>query len=340
PLRFPATGSPQPAFRIPSPSPSPPRNPFPATRSPQPAGWSDMALAMQQLQVRGDDGCGRFFGGPRPPAAAENIEYSHAAHGDGNPRQRGNHAINVRQAKEDARREIVKQTEYYAATKQRVSLVSEFEEHTTAQTVRNAVRARFLELREAHDQTIEDRRSQLVELLSKDFATWREQLLANEETKEERLEHMRKRATELKARREAERKRIVEEKMYQRWRSGCDEIRAVESKALEREVAIGRLDQMREKQKSFIAAEEENRKWDEAWEAERQRKVKREEFERTQRIAVNAATTAALDEQLRLLREQAENEERLKKDEAKLMVRGRGGRAVRYPASRARRSSF
>lgn len=232
-----------------------------------------------------------------------------------NSRPRGNHAINMRQAKEDARREIVKQTDYYARTK----LLSEFEENTTAQIVHNAIKSRFKQLQEAFDATIDERRVRLARLLEGDYDIWRAELLAMEETKEARLDKMRARATELKQRREREREKIVEEKLYQRWKSGCDELRAVESKALEREAAVCRVEQMREKHASMVAAEEERRKWDEIWEAERQKKVVREEFERDQRRAVDAATTAILEEQMIMLREKAQEEEKLIREEARLM---------------------
>ena len=64
----------------------------------------------------------------------------------------------------------------------------------------------------------------------------------------------------------------------------------------------------------------EKKYYDDLWEQDRQKKIHREEEDKARQKALNEATMATLDEQLRMLKIQAMEEERLKKEEAELMV--------------------
>jgi hypothetical protein len=48
------------------------------------------------------------------------------------------------------------------------------------------------------------------------------------------------RALELRSRREAERKRLADELLFQRWREGCDAVRTLDSKHLTMSAVNGR----------------------------------------------------------------------------------------------------
>ena len=160
----------------------------------------------------------------------------------------------------------------------------------------------------------------LRKLFEKDDEIYREALSSLEETNEQRLEKMRQRATALRAKREEERKLYAEEKMLEKMRNDCDELRSVQSKAFERYVAQERAAQLIEKQMAQLKVAEEKKYYDQLWEEDRLKKVQREEKERAAKQERDQRTRAVLDEQMAELRARAEEAARLKQEEAQLMV--------------------
>ncbi|KAI8919135.1 tumor suppressor, Mitostatin-domain-containing protein [Powellomyces hirtus] len=228
---------------------------------------------------------------------------------------RSDHLILTRRRNEEARMRMEQQTQYYDRTSQQ----SHFEEHTGEVIKRNKVMRRFEELKLADVEMLEGRRERLRQLLQQDEVRHRAGLAAAEPTRESRVEAMRARVNELKAKRELERQAVVEEKLLQRWRNECDELRGVESKILETEVADARAGQLIEHQHKVELAAQEKRYFDHLWEQDRLRKIEREDADRERRQALNAATAATLKEQLYMLKMKAQEEERLKQEEAALM---------------------
>lgn len=141
-----------------------------------------------------------------------------------------------------------------------------------------------------------------------------------EETNDERIDRMRKRAQELREKRETERKKVVDEKMRQKWRNDCDELRQVESKVFEREVAAARAEQSVAKQMAKVKLEEERKYYDHLWEQERLKKLQREEQDRLVQHKRNEEMIAMLNEQMNMRRQKAEEDLHLKKEEALYMV--------------------
>lgn len=64
----------------------------------------------------------------------------------------------------------------------------------------------------------------------------------------------------------------------------------------------------------------EKKYYDDLWEQDRLKKIEREEADRVRRKAMNAAVAATLEEQLNTLRLHAQEEVRLRQEEAALMV--------------------
>ncbi|KAJ3036899.1 hypothetical protein HDV00_002243 [Rhizophlyctis rosea] len=210
---------------------------------------------------------------------------------------------------------MIETTQYYAKT----AAKSHFEESTTATIRRNHILRRFEELKGKQRLGLEERRERLRQLYAEDEARQRAELVQKEETRESRVDQMRARMKELKERREGERKQIVEEKMLQKWRNECDELRAIESRILEKEVAEARAEQLVERAEKLAIAAVEKQYYDDLWEQDRQKKIHREEEDKARQKALNEATMATLDEQLRMLKVQAMEEERLKQEEKELM---------------------
>ena len=94
----------------------------------------------------------------------------------------------------------------------------------------------------------------LKSLFEKDNEKFRQELIAQESTRTSRIDAMRARVAELKDKRETERKKIVEEKLLQQWKSECDELRKANSMILEKKVSLARADQLQEKRQQTALA--------------------------------------------------------------------------------------
>ncbi|KAI9349263.1 tumor suppressor, Mitostatin-domain-containing protein [Zopfochytrium polystomum] len=249
------------------------------------------------------------------------------------PVQKSDYLIVNRRREEENRNKMLERTQYYAQT----AMQSQFEETSTLSIKRNHLFRRVEELRAVEEGKLEARRERLRQLYASDEMRWTQELLSREETKETRLEKMRSRMEHLKARREAERRQTVEEKLLQRWRNGCDELRQIESKVLEEQVALARADQLVELDKRRSLALEEKKFYDDLWEKDRQKKIAKEEEERARHKELNSATVAMLEAQLDMLRQQAIEEERLKQEEAILMRQEMETRTLEDERNRARK---
>ncbi|KAJ3050542.1 hypothetical protein HK097_008508 [Rhizophlyctis rosea] len=223
--------------------------------------------------------------------------------------------IQNRRREEELRNKMIETTQYYA----KAAAKSRFEENTTAAIRRKHILHRFEELKGQMRDDLEGRRERLRQLYQQDEDRHRAELNRMEETRESRVEQMKARMKELKEKREEERKKIVEEKMLQKWRNECDELRAIESRILEKEVAEARAEQLVERTEKLAIAAIEKKYYDDLWEQDRQKKIHREEEDKARQKALNESTTKTLTDQLALLRIQALEEARLKEEEASLM---------------------
>ncbi|KAJ3123694.1 Cilia- and flagella-associated protein 53 [Physocladia obscura] len=220
-----------------------------------------------------------------------------------------------RRREEEQRTKMTETTQYYKTT----LLASAFEEHTGMRIKNNQISRRLDEMKGRLAEQLEERRERLRTLIATDNERYSQELLDSEETRETVLAGMRARMEELKAKRETERKKIVEEKLLQRWRNECDDLRKIQSKVLEKKVAIARGDQLNEHQRKKEQELEEKRFYEYLWEQDRQKKIAREVAEKTKLSQMNAITVAMLDNQMDLLRQQQAREDQLKQEEALLM---------------------
>ena len=137
---------------------------------------------------------------------------------------------------------------------------------------------------------------------------------------ESRIQKMRDRVHELRETREKERLEVVKTRLNDQWRRGCDDLRTLESKAAETQVAAYRSVQLKEKEDQKLAIQKENVYYAAMWEQDRQKKIVREEMDKQHQEDINRDTIATLKEQLSLLRQQDEREKDLELEEAHLMV--------------------
>merc|ERR1711920_383489 len=87
----------------------------------------------------------------------------------------------------------------------------------------------------------------LAEKLHAEMKACEKEMMEREETPQQRMDKMAVRAYELKRRREDERKAVVQEKLYQQWRAGIDDLRTLDSKIVQLKTIADRDFQLDEK---------------------------------------------------------------------------------------------
>jgi len=173
-----------------------------------------------------------------------------------------------------------------------------WENQTANKLVDSAVRAKMGDLETKRKQTVEERRARLSHLLGTERAMYEKELKDREETPAQRMDKMAQRAWELKKRREDERQKVVQEKLYQQWRGGIDELRHADSKLFELETMAARDNQVEGKLQRAEQEDAENAVFDALWQEGYQAKVEREERERALKVGRNDEANATIAQQL------------------------------------------
>merc|ERR550525_1914018 len=106
------------------------------------------------------------------------------------------------------------------------------------------------------------------------------------------------RAYELKKRREDERKAIVQDKLYQQWRAGIDELKNMDSKIVQLKTIADRDFQLDEKEKRRLEEKEQEEFYDKLWYEGFQSKIAREEQEKAAKAERNSQLVKVLGVQL------------------------------------------
>jgi hypothetical protein len=172
-------------------------------------------------------------------------------------------------------------------------------ENRTANTiVDNAVRRKVAEVEQRRKEGVEERRGRLSHLLASERAHYEKELKDREQTPAQRMDKMAQRAWELKKRREDERQKVVQEKLYQQWRSSIDELRHADSKLFELETMAARDDQVENRLQRSEEEEAENAVFDALWQEGYQAKVEREEREKALKVGRNDEANRTIAQQL------------------------------------------
>merc|ERR1711988_683814 len=105
---------------------------------------------------------------------------------------------------------------------------------------------------------------------------------------------------DLKKKREAGRQNVVQEKLYQQWREGIDELRQADSKLFELQTLAARDRQVEEKEERDQAERSENAVFEALWQEGYHAKVEREEREKELKQERNEQAKKTLETQLYL----------------------------------------
>lgn len=128
--------------------------------------------------------------------------------------------------------------------------------------------------------SLQERRHRLAEMLSAEQKAYEQELVDIEESPAQRMDKMAVRAYELKKRREDERKAFVQEKLYQQWRDGIDDLRTMDTEITTLKTIAARDHQLNEKDLSKQEEAETNRVFDQLWYEGYLAKIEREEREK------------------------------------------------------------
>merc|ERR1719188_1329636 len=172
----------------------------------------------------------------------------------------------------------------------------------------NKVKSKASAIEAQHKASLQDRRKKLEEKLHAEQKAYEKEMVDREETPQQRMDKMAMRAYELKKRREDERKAVVQEKLYQQWRSGIDDLRTMDSNIVQLKVIADRDFQLDEKavQKQEEKAHDEfyDRLWHEGYLA----KIEREEREKEMKKERNDQQTKTLAVQLSMKESRVQEE--------------------------------
>mmetsp|Transcript_65229 Transcript_65229/g.147135 ORF Transcript_65229/g.147135 Transcript_65229/m.147135 type:complete len:499 (+) Transcript_65229:129-1625(+) len=183
-------------------------------------------------------------------------------------------------------------------------------ENQTAAVIRgNRVKSKAKDLEATAKARLQQRRQELAHKLSAEMKAYEQEMVDREETPQQRMDKMAVRAYELKRRREDERKAVVQEKLYQQWRAGIDDLRTMDSKVVELKVIADRDFQLDEK--AMLKAEDKahDEFYDKLWHEGYLAKIEREEREKEMKKERNG-------QQLKTLNMQLDIKQRGKKAEA------------------------
>merc|ERR1712060_61180 len=111
---------------------------------------------------------------------------------------------------------------------------------------------------------------------SSEMKSYEQEMVDKEETPQQRMDKMAVRAYELKRRREDERKAVVQEKLYQQWRAGIDDLRSMDSRIVELKTIADRDFQLDEKAVQAAEEKEHDEFYDKLWHEGYLAKIERE----------------------------------------------------------------
>jgi colicin import membrane protein len=156
--------------------------------------------------------------------------------------------------------------------------------------------------------SLQERRQKLAAMLSFEQKSYEQELVECEETPTQRMDKMAVRAYELKKRREDERKAFVQEKLYQQWRDGIDDLRTMDCEIVQLKTIAGRDHQLFEKDIARQENDEHERVFAQLWHEGYLAKIEREEREKELRAERREEQKGILKFQLDMKAERLEQD--------------------------------
>jgi len=189
--------------------------------------------------------------------------------------------------------------------------LAKFENKTKDVAQANYVKTRLTQLRQKHQENIEQKRMKLAALLEYENEQYKQEIKGLEDTPEQVRQKMIERVNQLRAQKEAQRQAEVAEKLERRFREGADELRKVDSDFNELKNSHLRNIQMMEKHQLMERQYQEDMIYAELWKRDMMRKYQKEQEEILERERKNAERNVVLGWQ-------KEENERVRQGEAQV----------------------
>merc|ERR1712039_822630 len=183
----------------------------------------------------------------------------------------------------------------------------------------NRVKAKVANMQSQLQADLQERRRMLAQKLSGEMKAWEKEMVDKEETPQQRMDKMAVRAYELKRRREEERKAVVQEKLYQQWRSGIDDLRSMDTKIVELQTISDRDFQLDEKALQHAEEKAHDEFYDKLWHEGYLAKIEREEGEKEMKRERNEQQTKTLRVQLQMKQQRVQEDKEQEVIEAEEM---------------------
>jgi len=195
--------------------------------------------------------------------------------------------------REDALLETLKQFKIDA----RVELTNKWVKSADKKFEKNYIKDRVNETLNNEEVHLDKKRLRLRDLLLKEEDEYLAEAEALHDTADQRYEKMKKRAAILKAKREAERQKVVEEKREMQWIAKCEEIRPVLSRRQTEEVFRDRGKQIAVKAQIEQRKQAQEAMYADLWEKDYLAKAAREERQEQIRMQKNMEQVKGLNVQ-------------------------------------------
>eukprot|EP01039_Chlorochromonas_danica_P001728 gene1728-1888_t len=185
--------------------------------------------------------------------------------------------------------------------------MAHFENYTTNKIEQRTKQLMMEKKKKEYEDRLLHRKKRLADLYNEEMQTWRQEVLAKEETIEERKAKIMERAYALRDGREKARQAFVQQKLQEQWRDACDEARTLDSRALTLHMNQERIKQIHEKKDRRQALSHQEDRFLEEWNrqlAEMERRDK-EKFEYKQRLEKETSQA---------IRKQIEDNEKLREE--------------------------
>lgn len=199
-------------------------------------------------------------------------------------------------------------------------LKAEWDRHVDHKFVNNLVKARVKDAMQGYIINTEERRNKLRELLASEESEYFTEMQLKEETVEEKKDRMRQKIRLLKEKKEKERQDFVAEKLDQQFRECCEELRVELSCIHQKNVCEDRKAQIAFNEELKRQKLVEEQMFSKLWEEDRLAKEKREAEETRRQKELVENTRLGLNAQITSIIAQRKAAQRLKEEEARLVV--------------------
>ncbi|XP_031573283.1 trichoplein keratin filament-binding protein-like [Actinia tenebrosa] len=164
-----------------------------------------------------------------------------------------------------------------------------------------------------------ERRKRLTEMLLKEKQDHERELRDLRLGGAGKIFEMKARADELKSEKEARRKEIAEQKLYEHWKQNAPELRQIESEQLKEHVVEGWGEQVDDRKKILQSARDEERRMDAVMERERLLALEKEKKKEEARLRDEKAVASQLKSQMEELKLREEEAQMLKREQEILL---------------------